>query len=262
MTNYFWYDIIIERSEMEMSLKGKRVANNTAKAGDNFGKKDGMERMKKFLQRDNSIFLIKNWYRDGYSFQEMADKIGVTLQIFKEARNEFEEFDQALMESKEVVDYKVENALLKSALGYTTKEVKVTTLMRYGKVVETTKEVTEKEFAPNVSAIQMWLYNRQKDKWRNMNVQKSLTEDLEEDSSIEITVKRASSNESKDTGVQPADFEADELDSEVAEKEITVKKKSKKQIEEEKKKKQKELAETNEEDWSEVDDEDWEGVDD
>lgn len=244
-----------------LGAKG-RVSNKQAKAGDNFGKDGGMRRMEKFLQRENSLFLIKNWYRDGYSFQEMADKIGVTLQIFKEARNEFEEFDKALMESKDVVDYKVENALLKSALGYTTKEVKVTTLMRYGKVVETTKEVTEKEFAPNVSAIQMWLYNRQKDKWRNMNVQKSLTEDLEEDSSIEITVKRASSNESKDTGVQPADFEADELDSEVAEKEITVKKKSKKQIEEEKKKKQKELAETNEEDWSEVDDEDWEGVDD
>lgn len=241
--------------------KPKKTVRNVVKAGDRFSNKDGMDRMKRFLQRDNSIFLIKNWYRDGFSFQEMADKIGVTLQVFKEARNEFEELDQALMESKDVVDYKVENALLKSALGYSTKEVKVTTLMRYGKVVETTKEVTEKEYAPNVSAIQMWLYNRQKDKWRNMNVQKSLTEDLEEDSSIEITVKRASGNESKDTGVQPAEFEAD---GEIEEKEITVKKKSKEQIEKEKKKKQRELAETNEEDWSEVeaDDEDWEGVDD
>ena len=88
--------------------------------------------------------MIKCWYRDGYSFQEMADKIGVSLKVFKEARNEFEEFDQALIESKECIDYKVENALLKSALGFTTKEVKVTTLMRYGKVVETQKEVLEK----------------------------------------------------------------------------------------------------------------------
>ena len=239
----------------------ERKGRTKVKTADKSTGKDGMNRMKRFLQRDNSIFLIKNWYRDGFSFQEMADKIGVTLQVFKEARSEFEELDQALMESKDVVDYKVENALLKSALGYSTKEVKVTTLMRYGKVVETTKEVTEKEYAPNVSAIQMWLYNRQKDKWRNMNVQKSLTEDLEEDSSIEITVKRASDKESKDTGVQPAEFEAD---GEIEEKEITVKKKSKEQIEKEKKKKQRELAKTNEEDWSEVeaDDEDWEGVDD
>lgn len=216
---------------------------------------EGLNRVKRFLQRDNSIFLIKNWYRDGYTFQEIAERIGVTLKAFKDARNEFEELDQALTESKDVLDYKVENALLKSALGYKTKEVKVTTTMRYGKVVETIREETEREFAPNVSAIQMWLYNRQKDKWRNMNIQKGITDDLEEDSSIEITVKRASGNESKDTGVQPADFEN------VDEKEITVKKKSKEQLEKEKKNKQKELAENNEEDWSEINDEEWEGVD-
>lgn len=235
----------------------KGIRNTTNKPGDNFSEKDGMERMRKFLKRDNSIFMIKCWYRDGYSFQEMADKIGVSLKVFKEARNEIEEFDQALIESKECVDYKVENALLKSALGFTTKEVKVTTLMRYGKVVETQKEVLEKEYAPNVTAIQTWLYNRQKDKWRNMNVQKSLTDDMEEDSSIEITVKRASGNESKDTGVKPAEFENGETE----EKEITLRKKSKEQIEKEKEKKQKELAENNEEDWSEAGDEVWEGVD-
>lgn len=242
-----------------MATKANKYAikNNANKPGDRFSEKDGMERMRKFLKRDNSIFMIKCWYRDGYSFQEMADKIGVTLKVFKEARNEIEEFDQALMESKECVDYKVESALLKSALGYTTKEVKVTTLMRYGKVIETQKEVLEKEYAPNVTAIQTWLYNRQKDKWRNMNVQKSLTDDMEEDSSIEITVKRASGNESKDTGVKPAEFENGETE----EKEITLRKKTKEQIEKEKKKKQSELAENNEEDWSEAGDEVWEGVD-
>lgn len=233
----------------------KVARNDKNKPGENLYGQKGLERIKKFLQRDNSIFLIKNWYRDGYTFREIADKIGVSLETFKAARSEFEELDEALIESKEVTDYKVENALLKSALGYTTKEVKVTTLYRYGKVVETQKEVLEKEFAPNISAIQMWLYNKQKDKWRNMNVQKSLTEDMEEDTSIEITVKRASEKENKDTDVQPADFDGTE------EKEITLRKKSQKQIEAEKKKKQKELAENNEEDWSEVDDEEWEGVD-
>lgn len=232
----------------------KKVENKILNSSkDKITGEKGMQRMKRFLKRDNALFLIKNWYRDGYTFQEMADKIGVSLEVFKAARNEIEEFDQALIESKEVVDYKVENALLKSALGYSTKEVKITTLMRYGRVVETTKEVLEKEYSPNVTAIQMWLYNRQKDKWRNMNVQKSLTDDLEEDSSIEITVKRASERESKDTGVQPADFEIGDVD----EKEITVKKKSKEQIENEKKKKQAELAETNEEDWNEADEESW-----
>ena len=174
----------------------KTVTMNSAKKGDNFGTKDGMERMKKFLSRDNSIFLIKNWYRDGYSFREIADKIGVTLEVFKKARNEFEELDQALIESKEVIDYKVENALLKSALGYMTKEVKVTTTMRYGKVVETIKEVTDREVAPSVPAIQTWLYNRQKEKWKNMNAKTNMFEDMVEDSTIEVTVRRAEKDES------------------------------------------------------------------
>ena len=53
------------------------------------------------------------------------------------------EIDKTLEEK--LVSTEKENALLKSALGYKTKEVKVTTTMRYGKVVETIKEVTDKE---------------------------------------------------------------------------------------------------------------------
>jgi hypothetical protein len=67
--------------------------------------------------------------------------------------------------------------------------------MRYGKVVETTKEVTDKEQAPNVSAIQMWLYNRSKDKWKNMNAKQNMFDEMQEDSSIEVIVRRASKNE-------------------------------------------------------------------
>ena len=96
---------------------------------------------------------------------------------------------------KEIVDYKVENALLKAALGYKTKEVKVTTTMRYGKVVETIKEVTEKEQAPNVTAIQTWLYNRCKSKWKNMSGKSAIFDEMQEDTSIEITVRRAEGNE-------------------------------------------------------------------
>jgi hypothetical protein len=212
---------------------------------------EGIEKIGRFLKHENACFLIKNWYRDGFTLQEIADKIGVPLMSLKKARGIYDELDKALIEGKEVVDYKVQNALLKSALGFKTKEVKVTTLMRYGKIVETQKEVLEKEFAPNLSAIQMWLYNRQKDNWRNMNVQKGLTEELEEDSSIEITVKRASNNESTGTDVQPAEMVADEID----EKEINLRKKSKKEIEKEKKKKQEELAESNQEDWDKIEDE-------
>lgn len=151
---------------------------------------------------DNNLLLVESWTRDGYTITDIANRLGISATLITRARREVPEFDAALRVGRELVDYKVENALLRVALGYKTKEVKVTTTMRYGKVVETIKEVTEKEQAPNVSAIQTWLYNRQKDKWRNMSGKQSLVDELGEDTSIEITVKRASDNEAEVTDVE------------------------------------------------------------
>lgn len=142
-----------------------------------------------WLEEDN-LMLIECWARDGYTFQDIANRIGIAVSTLRGWRAQYPEFDEALKRGREIIDYKVENALLKSALGYKTKEVKVTTTMRYGKVVETVKEVTDREQAPNVSAIQCWLYNRLPDKWkRNRD---NLIELNEEDTKIQVTVTRAS----------------------------------------------------------------------
>lgn len=142
-----------------------------------------------WLEEDN-LMLIECWARDGYTFQDIANRIGVSISTLRMWRGQYPEINDALKKGREIVDYKVENALLKSALGYKTKEVKVTTTMRYGKVVETVKEVTDKEQAPNVSAIQCWLFNRLPDKWkRNRD---NLIELNEEDTKIQVTVTRAS----------------------------------------------------------------------
>lgn len=151
---------------------------------------------------DNNLLLVESWTRDGYTIADIANRLGVSTNLITVTRKKVPEFDAALRIGRELVDYKVENALLRVALGYKTTEVKVTTTMRYGKVVETVKEVTEREQAPNVSAIQTWLYNRQKDKWRNMSGKTSLVDELGEDTSIEITVKRANDNESEVTDVE------------------------------------------------------------
>lgn len=142
-----------------------------------------------WLEEDN-LMLIECWARDGYTFQDIANRIGVSISTLRMWRGQYPEINDALKKGREIIDYKVENALLKSALGYKTKEVKVTTTMRYGKVVETVKEVTDREQAPNVSAIQCWLYNRLPDKWkRNRD---NLIELNEEDTKIQVTVTRAS----------------------------------------------------------------------
>ena len=142
-----------------------------------------------WLEEDN-LMLIECWSRDGYTFQDIANRIGVSISTLRLWRAKYPEINEALKKGREIIDYKVENALLKSALGYKTKEVKVTTTMRRGKVVETIKEVTDREQSPNVSAIQCWLYNRLPNKWKKNRDQ--LIELDEEDAKIQVIVTRAS----------------------------------------------------------------------
>ena len=144
-----------------------------------------------WLEEDN-LMLLECWTRDGYTFEDIANKIGITTVALRAWRKQYPEIDKALKAGREIIDYKVENALLKSALGYKTREVKVTTTIRHGKVVETIKEVLDKEQAPNVSAAQCWLYNRLPKKWKNMNSRANILEDIDEDTSIQVTVTRAS----------------------------------------------------------------------
>lgn len=205
---------------------------------------------------DDGLLLLESWARDGYTMMDISNKIGIDNDVFLRWKDRYPEIREAVGKGKELVDYQVENALLKSALGYKTQEVKVTTTMRYGKVVETVKEVLDKEVAPNVSAIQMWLYNRQKDKWKNMNAAKNVFDDLEEDTSIEITVTRANKDET-------TNGDAPSHDDGIEEKEINLRKRTKAEQEEVKKakkaEKKKEKADTivEEEDLDEWPD-DWE----
>lgn len=145
----------------------------------------------------DGLLLIESWARDGLAVNQIADKIGIHRATLNAWMVKYPEVKAAISNGRELVDYKVENALLKSALGYKTKEVKVITTIRKGRIVEEVKEVTDKEFAPSIGAIQTWLYNRRPDKWKSTN-SKSLLEDLEEDTNITITVERASASELKD----------------------------------------------------------------
>lgn len=146
-----------------------------------------------WLEEDN-LMLLECWARDGYTFQDIANRIGISISTLRAWRAQYPEIDEALKKGREIIDYKVENALLKSALGYKTKEVKVITTIRYDKVVETVKEVTDKEQAPNVSAIQCWLYNRLPNKWKKNR--DNLIELGDEDTKIQVTVTRASTSQS------------------------------------------------------------------
>lgn len=147
-----------------------------------------------WLEEDR-LMLISCWARDGYTYQDIANRIGISSSTFTGWRKRYPEFNEALKQGREIVDYKVENALLKSALGYRTKEVEVITTLRNGKMVEESTRTLTREQPPNVSAIQVWLYNRCQNKWKK-NPGEIITD--EDDMKIQVTVVNAGAADDKD----------------------------------------------------------------
>lgn len=187
-----------------------------------------------WLEPEN-LMLLECWARDGYTIIDICNRIGIKPSAMRQWRMKYPEIDKAIRNGKEIVDYKVENALLKSALGYRTKEVKVTTTIRNGKVIETSKEVLEKEQAPNVYACQCWLFNRLPDKWKRNRDQQI---DLGKDEEIKVTITRAGSKEGKNNETQ-----IDEVDNEWQDEvneSVEIKTMSEEEIEKAKKEKKKE----------------------
>lgn len=190
---------------------------------------------------DDNLLLLSSWTREGIPFKDIAKKMGISVSALTNVRKQCPEIDKALKQGKELIDYKVENALLKAALGYKTKEVKVTTLMRFGKVIETTKEVTDKEIAPSVPACQFWLTNALPDKWKR-NRDNSIELD-EEDQELKITVKRASRNQDKENPKENHTVSAESYEEEIDQEwqkeinsEIVISKKTEEEKKEERKK--------------------------
>ena len=75
----------------------------------------------------DGLILIESWAREGYGIEEIATRIGIAQQTLRSWMKNHDEIKQAISRTRELIDYKVENALLKSALGYKTKETKVIT---------------------------------------------------------------------------------------------------------------------------------------
>lgn len=140
----------------------------------------------KWLTKDG-LLLLQCWARD-FSLGDIANKIGISSKTLIDWRKKYPEIDKAISEGKEVVDYKVENALLKVALGYTTTETKtvISPPDKNGNR-KIRVEKTEKEIAPNPTAIMCWLNNRKPEQWKR---NRDILQTKDEDNKITVNIIR------------------------------------------------------------------------
>lgn len=111
-----------------------------------------------------ALLLIEGWARDGVIDKDIAHNIGVSESTFCRWKKRSPAIMEVLKGAKEVIDRKVENALVKSALGYTYTEVTRERDETGAMVV--TKEVV-KEVKPSTTAQIFWLKNRKPEIWRD-----------------------------------------------------------------------------------------------
>ena len=94
-----------------------------------------MAKMNEWLEPDKLI-LLEGWARDGLTKEQIAHNIGIGRTTLFEWEQKEPNIANTLKKGREVVDFEVENALLKNALD------------------------------GNVTAQIFWLKNRKKEQWR------------------------------------------------------------------------------------------------
>ena len=85
---------------------------------------------------DDKLTLLEGWARDGLTNEQIANNIGINVKTLYDWKNKNSNISNVLKKGREVVDFEVENALLKNAL------------------------------EGNVTAQIFWLKNRKKLQWR------------------------------------------------------------------------------------------------
>ena len=108
---------------------------------------------------DEKLAVIQGWARDGLTNEQIANNMGINPDTLYKYKKRYPEFDEALKKGKEVIDYEVENALLKNATGYHYTEEQVT---NQGEVVQ-----LKKYSKPQTTAQIYWLKNRKPANWRD-----------------------------------------------------------------------------------------------
>lgn len=125
-------------------------------------------KFKEWLTEDG-LKQIQSWVRDGLTDIQVAKNMGISKTTFYDWMNKYPAMSDSVKKGKQPVDFEVENALLKRALGYEIEETNTfITMNSKGEKVQKVNK-TKKHIAPDATAAIFWLKNRRPDKWRKTN---------------------------------------------------------------------------------------------
>ena len=126
------------------------------------------------------LTLLGGWARDGLTEEEIAKKMEVSSSTLNNWKNKYLDILDTLKKNKQIIDYEVEQALLKKCFGYNQKvlkNIKVKTteydpdtgrkLLEREEIVEVYDEI---HIPADTTAEIVWLKNRMPDKWRDKPV--------------------------------------------------------------------------------------------
>ena len=108
---------------------------------------------------------IREWCIEGLTNEEMSKRLDINPDTWYKYMKEHAVLAELVNISKSVVDSQVENALLKTALGYEYEEVKTIIEEDKNGKKRTRIEKTKKYMPPNPTAQAFWLKNRKREEW-------------------------------------------------------------------------------------------------
>lgn len=120
-----------------------------------------------WLQQDN-LTMIEGWARQGLTNEQIAKNIGVNVDTFYTWLKKYPEISESLKKGKAPVDFEVENALYKRAVGFEYEETETLIEEVNGETKKKVKRI-KRTALPDTSAIIFWLKNRKPEQWRKMN---------------------------------------------------------------------------------------------
>ena len=120
-----------------------------------------------WLQEDNLI-RIESWARMGLTDEQIAKNMGVNKTTLYDWIKKFPDISNSIKKGKAPIDFEVENALFKRAIGYEYEEIETIIEEIDGKQRKRIKKI-KKVALPETSAMIFWLKNRKPEQWRKLN---------------------------------------------------------------------------------------------